>query len=425
MIDGNNMADQLGSDKNSFLFSIQQDSQDKNRYFLTLGTSQATNQSLGLVVRCLKKQSQPAGYELKVADQVKIGRVRFIVREVKDADGNVNKLQSAQKIDYIKNDQMEIEKDFANPLNCRICLMDDTYSDPIENTLISPCKCRGSCQYVHMKCLKQWIDSKKSRVENSGSICLYFNYKKLSCEICKENLPYAIKLDDQEHEIVEIKKPQDTPYLLLEKIESAKENRGLFLIKASNLEAKIGRGHINNILVSDISVSRNHAFISYKDGKFMLFDNYSKFGTLVEVNQPIEISPEKTMIQCGKTVIIFSLKKENMTAKPTVTEPMEILNSPGTPSTINEAEEKQTQDCEVSTRKRGRGRKLRREDSSTQMIPDNVPYIEILDDSQIIESKLLKQSKKIFKITKPDTQIIRQIALNKNEEKRTRGRKPK
>lgn len=117
-------------------------------------------------------------------------------------------------------------------------MTEDGYTDPIENTLIGPCKCKGSCEYVHIKCLKQWIDRKKSRVENSNSHCLYFNYKKLSCEICKENLPYSIKLDDEEHEIVEIKKP-DTPYLLLEKIETAKENRGLFLIKASNEEARI------------------------------------------------------------------------------------------------------------------------------------------------------------------------------------------
>lgn len=112
------------------------------------------------------------------------------------------------------------------------------YSDPIENTLVSPCKCKGSCEYVHLKCLKQWIDSKKHRIENSSNICLAFNYKKLSCEICKENLPYAVKLGTEEVEIVDIKKP-DTPYMLIEKIENARENRGLYLIKASEEDVRI------------------------------------------------------------------------------------------------------------------------------------------------------------------------------------------
>jgi hypothetical protein len=42
-----------------------------------------------------------------------------------------------------------------------------------------------------------------------------------------------------------------------------------------------GRGHASDIRISDISVSRLHAFIKYEDDRYILTDNNSKFGTLV------------------------------------------------------------------------------------------------------------------------------------------------
>jgi len=44
---------------------------------------------------------------------------------------------------------------------------------------------------------------------------------------------------------------------------------------------KKGRGHISDIRVSDISVSRYHADISYNNNKYILRDNNSKFGSLL------------------------------------------------------------------------------------------------------------------------------------------------
>jgi pSer/pThr/pTyr-binding forkhead associated (FHA) protein len=44
---------------------------------------------------------------------------------------------------------------------------------------------------------------------------------------------------------------------------------------------KLGRGHASDIRISDISVSRLHAYIKYENNKYILTDNNSKFGTLV------------------------------------------------------------------------------------------------------------------------------------------------
>ena len=41
----------------------------------------------------------------------------------------------------------------------------------------------------------------------------------------------------------------------------------------------MGRGHYCELRVSDISVSRFHAYIKNINYKFYIFDNNSKFGT--------------------------------------------------------------------------------------------------------------------------------------------------
>lgn len=44
---------------------------------------------------------------------------------------------------------------------------------------------------------------------------------------------------------------------------------------------KLGRGHECEIRITDISVSRNHGLIKNQPDGFYIYDNKSKFGTLV------------------------------------------------------------------------------------------------------------------------------------------------
>ncbi|CAD8055060.1 unnamed protein product [Paramecium sonneborni] len=64
--------------------------------------------------------------------------------------------------------------------NCRICIQDDESSQ-----FISPCKCKGSTQFVHEECLKMWV------LEQSGVNKIY--NRNLQCEICKHRLDYKAK----------------------------------------------------------------------------------------------------------------------------------------------------------------------------------------------------------------------------------------
>lgn len=53
----------------------------------------------------------------------------------------------------------------------------------------------------------------------------------------------------------------------------------------------MGRGHDIAVRVTDISVSRCHAFIKKSNlGFFYIIDNQSKFGTLALVRQPTLIN---------------------------------------------------------------------------------------------------------------------------------------
>lgn len=54
---------------------------------------------------------------------------------------------------------------------------------------------------------------------------------------------------------------------------------------------KLGRGQDQDIKINDITVSRCHAMIAFRDDHFVLEDNLSKFGTLLLIKDKIELLP--------------------------------------------------------------------------------------------------------------------------------------
>lgn len=66
---------------------------------------------------------------------------------------------------------------------CRICLDDMEEED---NPFITPCKCAGSMRFIHLKCLREWLDSKRIAQKLQGVYSYY--WEELSCELCKEPL---------------------------------------------------------------------------------------------------------------------------------------------------------------------------------------------------------------------------------------------
>lgn len=176
----------------------------------------------------------------------------------------------------------------------------------IQSVLLYPCNCSGSAGGVHFYCLMNWIKHKiVSKINNNTTT---YQWKKLECEVCKVPLPRTIQYHDGDHELITVTKPL-SPYIILEKISDNYQSTSLsIIVPQENQSIKLGRGHQCDLRISDISVSRVHAVLKFIKGKFLIFDNESKFGTLILLNKDYRIKNDKAAIQVGRTVFTFVMK---------------------------------------------------------------------------------------------------------------------
>jgi pSer/pThr/pTyr-binding forkhead associated (FHA) protein len=105
--------------------------------------------------------------------------------------------------------------------------------------------------------------------------------------------------------------PDGQNYVILESLNSIKENQyplSVHVLMFIEEEGSfiLGRGHESDVRISDISVSRTHAKIYFKDKKFYMEDTGSKFGTLVLVKDNVEISDSSKIMQIGRTLLNVS-----------------------------------------------------------------------------------------------------------------------
>lgn len=87
--------------------------------------------------------------------------------------------------------------------------------------------------------------------------------------------------------IMQFDKPDDN-YMILESIKSAPA-KVVHVFDLRYDEFKVGRSVDTDMKIADISVSRTHSFIKIRDGKIVVEDNGSKFGTLVKIQRPVDL----------------------------------------------------------------------------------------------------------------------------------------
>jgi hypothetical protein len=122
-----------------------------------------------LVVRSLKNPQTLAstGYALKPGSTIKLGRAEF---RLTTAEG-------------LKNDRLSKESistqiaGFPSSGVCRYCLESECEKGDF---ICSPCSCKGSCQYVHYRCLSRWSQVQAVTTEKKGYITNY-RFSKRHC----------------------------------------------------------------------------------------------------------------------------------------------------------------------------------------------------------------------------------------------------
>lgn len=81
------------------------------------------------------------------------------------------------------------------------------------------------------------------------------------------------------------------------------------IINSERNSFSLGRGHDSDLRINDIAVSRKHASLEYKDGRFYFVDLKSKFGTLSLLSDDVELIEQNSQtFQIGRTVVTLKAK---------------------------------------------------------------------------------------------------------------------
>ena len=247
-------------------------------------------------------------YELKKNDIIKLGRIKFIIKDMNIVGKEILKSNETFIPFEINKLSRIIEEE-----NCRICYSNDNSNE--NNPMISICKCKGSMN-LHLECLKLWLKSKLEIKEINNKPGVSYIINKFNCELCHEPYPITIKNNNINYNLIDYNVPEGQNYIILQSLNSIKENNyplSIHVLMFIENESSyiLGRGHESDIRITDISVSRSHARIFMKEDKFFMEDLGSKFGTLVLAKEPVYLE-FGLIFQIGRSLFYFSNDNDNI-----------------------------------------------------------------------------------------------------------------
>ena len=242
-------------------------------------------------------------------DTKKINYLKLNIAKKENSKENENEMvlrvTQTIPIDFIQRSTKKTKL----PKLCKICYGEE---EDQENPLVQPCQCSGTLKYIHLNCLKHWLNTRSCIKLEGNDRFISFLVKQIECEICKAKYPDYLKHKDNIYEILELNTDFER-YCIFEVRTTDKDGkRYIYAINLDkNTKLKIGRGHESNLTLGDISVSRVHSIFIIENKKIFLEDNNSKFGTLCLVQNPslklIEDLP--LHIQVGRTYLDCKIKR--------------------------------------------------------------------------------------------------------------------
>ena len=229
--------------------------------------------------------------------RVKVGRVSFDISLFLNKESiDINRFEnimcerSINNLESIKNHQECIIHSVTSEDICRICFSQSTPEMP----LISLCKCKGSVQFYHLPCIRQWIETKRHKFYFQKSYS--FHWRKLKCESCLSDFPIFIRFNGIIEPLVNIEFPQKKNCFILKSVVEDKNHYvSIHLCFSDNINETftIGRSMETDIKIGDLSVSKSHALIKLDNNKLYLYDNNSKYGTYTEVIEGVRLDNER------------------------------------------------------------------------------------------------------------------------------------
>ena len=144
--------------------------------------------------------------------------------------------------------------------------------------------------------------------------CDNYIFKVNACELCKAIYPDQVLIDGHKYDIYDIERPETDPYLIMEVV-GMPVGKNIKLIKiGKDFNISLGRGEDSDVRVNDSSISQKHASLRFEQSiqEFVLQDEDSKFGSLLLIQEPVKLSPEReTTIQIGCTLLNLKLEKQS------------------------------------------------------------------------------------------------------------------
>jgi hypothetical protein len=123
-------------------------------------------QSIGLPI--LDEREYPTGRKtLKMARE-------FIERFVKIV------LFDRKQSQFSRMNILQVELGMPSGKCCRIC-----YDDVDATDMISPCKCKGSMQFIHRSCLRKEVVDRPKKVNQSACLYLQSTYRTARCALSR------------------------------------------------------------------------------------------------------------------------------------------------------------------------------------------------------------------------------------------------
>ena len=193
--------------------------------------------------------------------------------------------------------------------DCRICFGAESTE---ENPKLRICNCHT---YIHYNCLKMFLKSNITIEENQKGTVTSYYCQKFNCEVCEQPYPLKFQIkfkgknEPKTYYLIDgLELPENTNYMILESLIYEKENKNIkniFVVKLIDEEITLGRSNKNDIIESDISVSRYHAIIKFnKESGEVTISNQSRFGVLVLIKDNVKlVEDEKIYFQVGRTYI--------------------------------------------------------------------------------------------------------------------------